>query len=373
MDLLKRRLSLVLGLLLIVAGIGTCRRLVASRSAPALRPDVAGARPVRTLPVHNGPVRVEIPITGRLRATDRMVITAEVSGTLLRTAKPFREGVAFRQGETLLRIDDGEVRAQLNAQQSALVRTLVQLVPDLRIDLPGAAAKWEAYLKSVPVDGPLPPLPAIATEQERNYLAGRGVLDQYYGIRSLYERQAKYLITAPFDGTVVASAVEPGTIVTPGMRLGEFIAPDALELETAVAAGELPFVRAGDPLRPADPADSGRWTGVVVRLGGNIDPATRTVKVFARITGPGLRDGQYLSGTIAGGVVDSAMAVPRAALLDDASLWTVTDSLLRRMPVRVVQAGPERAVVRGLTDGQRVVTDRLTGVHEGMRVAPTDP
>ncbi len=86
----------------------------------------------------------------------------------------FREGVTFRQGEVLLRIDNGEVRAQVNAQQSAFLRTLVQLVPDLRIDLPDVAAKWEAYLKSVPVEGLLPELPKLANEQERNYLAGRG-------------------------------------------------------------------------------------------------------------------------------------------------------------------------------------------------------
>ncbi len=51
------------------------------------------------------------------------------------------------------------------------------------------------------------------------------VLDQYYGIRALYERLGKYNITAPFDGVVVSAPVEPGTIVTPGTRLGEFIAP----------------------------------------------------------------------------------------------------------------------------------------------------
>ena len=85
------------------------------------------------------------------------------------------------------------MRAQLNAQQSAFLRTLVQLLPDLRIDLPDVAPKWDAYLKSVPVEGQLPDLPTLASEQERNYLAGRGVLDQYYGIRAVYERLAKYV------------------------------------------------------------------------------------------------------------------------------------------------------------------------------------
>src|SRR5690606_30690159 len=116
----------------------------------------AAVRAVRVLTASNGPVRLSIPVTGRVRATDRMVITAEVSGSLQRTGRVFREGSTFRHGEVLLRIDDGEVRAQINAQQSAFLRALVQLVPDMRIDMPEQAPKWEAYLRNVPVDGALP-------------------------------------------------------------------------------------------------------------------------------------------------------------------------------------------------------------------------
>lgn len=369
----KRRLTIILGLLFIVGGIGTCRKLADSRTSPERKAPPVQARAVRTIAATNGPVRITIPITGRLRATDRMLITAEVGGALQRTSRSFREGMTFRQGEVLLRIDDAEVRAQLNAQQSAFLRTLVQLVPDLRIDLPAVAGKWEAYLKSVPVDGPMPLLPKLDDDQERNYLAGRGVLDQYYNIRALYERMARYTITAPFDGVVVSAGVEPGTIVTPGARLGEFIAPGTLELETAVALGEVGLVHVGDTLRLQAPDGGGGWTGRIIRLGETIDAATQTVKVFVQVKGDGLRDGQYLSGAITGGGVDAAVMVPRSSLLEDAALYTVKDSMLVRTPVDVLHQGIEAAVVRGLDDGQLVVVDRLSGAHEGMRVAPVKP
>ncbi|MEZ4740635.1 MAG: hypothetical protein R2818_15055 [Flavobacteriales bacterium] len=86
------------------------------------------------------------------------------------------------------------------------------------------ADKWEAYVKSVPVEGQLPVLPALSTQQERNYLAGRGVLDQYYGIRALYERLSKYVITAPFDGVQRPSGARYHCYA--GHALSEFIAPD---------------------------------------------------------------------------------------------------------------------------------------------------
>lgn len=369
-DLLKRRSTVIMGLLLMVGGVVTCRKLAASRESPERVEPPVSARAVRTIIASNGPVGLTIPITGRLRATDRMLIVAEVGGTLERTAKPFREGVAFRKGEVLFRIDNSEVRAQLNGQQSAFLRTLVQLVPDLRIDLPGEAAKWEAYLKNVPVDGQLPDLPRLRDEHERNYLAGRGVLDQYYGIRATYERLEKYTITAPFDGTVVSAGVDAGTIVTPGTRLGELIAPGALELETAIGAGELQLVKVGDTLRLTSTEGPGSWVGRIIRTGENIDANTQTVKLFVQVNGSDLRDGQYLSGAIQAGALPDAIAVPRSALLEDGALYTVKDSALLKRPVQILHQGVEEAVVRGLADGEVIVTDCLSGAFEGSRVAP---
>ncbi|MBL7947058.1 MAG: HlyD family efflux transporter periplasmic adaptor subunit [Flavobacteriales bacterium] len=372
-DLIKRRLTIVLGLLLIGGGIGTCRKLASSKASPPRNEALAGARAVRTLIAQNGPVRLSIPITGRLRATDRMLINAEVGGTLQRTGKTFREGYAFRQGEVLFRIDNSEVRAQLNAQQSAFLRTLVQLIPDLRIDLPEVSAKWEAYLKSVPVEGQLPTLPKLDSEQERNYLAGRSVLDQYYNIRAVYERLEKFTITAPFDGVVVNAAVEPGTIVTPGTRLGEFIAPGSLELETAIGAGELGLVKVGDTLRLTSTEGPGMWQGRIIRIGEVIDATTQSVRLFVGVQGKGLRDGQYLTGAIEAGTLDHAVSVPRSALLESGALYTVKDSVLVVRSVDVLHQGVEQAAVRGLIDGEMVVIDRMSGAHEGMRVAPVRP
>ncbi len=372
-ELLRRRLSIVLGLVLMVGGVVTCNELKSSKAETERSTPASQARMVRTLVAQNGPVQLSIPVTGRLRAMDRMVITAEVGGTVLRTGKDFREGVSFAEGEVLFRIDNGEVRAQLSAQQSGFIRTLVQLVPDLRIDLPDVASKWDSYLKSIPVEGQLPDFPKLVSEQERNYLAGRGVLDQYYGIRALYERLGKYTITAPFDGVVVGAGIEAGTIVTPGTRLGEFIAPGSLELETAIGAGELAFVKVGDTLRLASNEVPGTFLGRIIRVGENIDIGTQTVKLFVQVNGQGMRDGQYLTGSIQAGSVSEAVSVPRSALLEDASLYTVKDSMLVKQPVEVTHQGVEQAVVRGLVNGQVVVTDRLSGAHEGMRVAPMMP
>ncbi len=370
-ELLKRRITVVLGLLLIVGGIGTCKKLAGSKAPPPLNATVTSARAVRTLVAENGPVQLHIPVTGRLRATERMVINAEVGGTLQRTGKAFREGypltarAKYSSGSMMV-----EMRAQLMPNRAPFSARWYSWSPICVSTCREAAPKWDAYLKSVPVDGQLPELPKLASEQERNYLAGRGVLDQYYGIRALYERLAKYVITAPFDGVVVNAPLEPGTIVTPGTRLGEFIAPSPLELETAISASELALVHVGDTLRLTSTEGSGSWVGRVARLGENIDASTQTVKLFVLVAGKDLRDGQYLSGAIEAGSLSDAVSVPRSALLEDGQLYAVKDSVLMKVPVEILHQGVEQAVVRGLSNGAMVVTDRLSGAYEGLRVAP---
>ncbi|MEZ4740634.1 MAG: hypothetical protein R2818_15050 [Flavobacteriales bacterium] len=53
--------------------------------------------------------------------------------------------------------------------------------------------------------------------------------------------------------------------------------------------------------------------------------STQTVKVFVRVDGNGLRDGQYLAGTIQAGTVNDAFEVPRSAACYPDLVYTVVD------------------------------------------------
>jgi hypothetical protein len=70
------------------------------------------------------------------------------------------------------------------------------------------------------------------------------------------------------------------------------------------------------------------------------------------------------------GSLSDAVSVPRSALLEDGSLYTVQDSALKKVSVEILHQGMDQAVMRGLANGQVVVTDRISGAYEGLRVAP---
>ena len=368
--MLKRRLTVILGLVLVVAGVIVKNKLSAMRESPTRNAAGVGARAVDVAVVHNGTVAITVPITGRVRTERRMLVNAEVAGTLRPTPKPFRDGVSFRRGELLAHIDDAEVRSQVLAQKSAFLRTLVQLVPDLKYDLPEVTTRWEDFLGRVSLEAPLPDLPTPLAPKERNYLAARGILDQYYTVKAQEERLARYRITAPFDGQVTGANADPGTIVTPGTRLGELVGTGDFELEAGVPAAEARLLQVGDSVELRGTDGSGQWTGRIGRISEAIDPGTQTYRVFVDVAGKGLADGLYLDGAIHAGTVNEALALPRHAVHEEGRVYLVQDSALTWADVEVVHAGRERAVVRGLQEGQQVLTERLSAAHPGMRVAP---
>lgn len=59
------------------------------------------------------------------------------------------------------------------------------------------------------------------------------------------ETLGRYRITAPFDGQVTLSAINPGTLVRTGQKIGEFAAPGRYELEVSVGLRDAGFLEPG--------------------------------------------------------------------------------------------------------------------------------
>jgi membrane fusion protein (multidrug efflux system) len=363
-----RRISLIAALVLIAAGFGVNKMLSARKQDPPRRSPERGAVAVQVLEVANGPVYPEVQLSGRVNARQRVEVFAEVSGRLLPGAKRFREGVAYRQGEPLLRLDDSDQRQQLSAQRAALESQLIRLMPDLKMDHAPSAPIWQNYLRELDPARPLPPLPETSDERTRNFLAVNNIYNQYYSIAAAEAQLAKFTVYAPFSGVITQGELEPGNLVRAGVKLGEFLNPDRYELEAAVQQSDLSYVRIGQQVQLRSEEDERSWTGVVERIGQSVDPGTQTVKVFIRVDGRDLRGGAYLSGNLQGAALSDAVAVERALINDQQSLWVVGDSTLQERPVEVLAGFGKMVAVRGLQDGDLLVSQRIPSAYAGMPV-----
>ena len=91
-------------------------------------------------------------------------------------------------------------------------------------------------------------------------------------------------IAAPFAGTIVKRAVEPFQFVNKGEPVLELISKDDLEVLLIAPSSWLKWLEpdAGFSMRVEEIGES--FPGVVLRLGGRVDPVSQTILVYGKLT-----------------------------------------------------------------------------------------
>jgi multidrug efflux pump subunit AcrA (membrane-fusion protein) len=287
---------------------------------------------------------------------------------LQKTERRFKEGNTYQKNDLLIQIDDRVYKNNVLAQRSALLNQLTLLLPDLGIDFPESAERWEAYLQSFDIQKPLTPLPETASDQERYYIASHNIYNQYYAIKSMEETLAKYTMEAPFGGVVTEANINPGTLVRVGQKLGEFTSTELYEMEANVGIRDVDRLRAGQRVALTSEVVTGTFDGRVQRINSVIDRNSMTVKVYIHTRDPRLRDGMYLTARAQAEPIRDAFVIAKDLMVDDHSLYSVEDSVLVLSQVSVVAEYGDQIVVRGLADGSKILGEIWAESREGARL-----
>ena len=358
-------------LLLIPIAMLINRNMKSGKEQPATSAAVPGsqARKVKVLQVELSDHTVTLPITGKVVAKDRYGIYADVPGRMLATTREFREGVFFSKGDILVRLESGPETEALKARKTGLFNRVAGMIPDLRMTIPAAAEKWEAYLRILTPTDPVPELPTFASEQERLFISARDILNQYFTIRSEEERLQKFVERAPFSGQLTQAAVLPGSYVQPGQKLGELTGTGRFEMETSVPLSELGKMNKGQVVDLTDPANGRSYRANVVRVIQAVDERTQNGRVILDVQGSGLYHGQFLSGEIASARLEDCARIRRTLLLNDDQIFVLRDSTLARQSVRPLAFEAEWVYLEGLTEGTLILDESSPAFQDGLRVA----
>lgn len=356
--------------------------LVSSRPQLETVPREVVPPPVRVLTVTPTEVDLGVRSQGSVIPVTEADLVSEVAGTIVWTAESFEVGGFFDAGEVLLRLDRRDYELALASSRAALAQAGVGLARE-QAEADVAREEWEE-LGEDGEPGPLvlrQPQLAEARAQVEAALANmrRAGLD--------LERTA---IRAPFAGRLRAKRVDRGEFVNRGVPLATIYAVDAAEVVLPVPDSELAFLdlplggELGDRgprvlLRAQFAGGRHEWEGRVVRVGGEIDPATRMVNLIARVDDPyrasgdrpPLSVGLFVDAEVVGRSVESVFQVPRGALVGADRVWLVEDGRLVLRHVGILRADPEVVIVSdGLSAGDRISLTILESAVDGMRVRP---
>jgi RND family efflux transporter MFP subunit len=292
-----------------------------------------------------GTVNDRLSAIGSGEAIQSVVVMPQSSGTI--TEIRVTSGQKVTKGQVLARLDDEEQTIEREKAQVALQ----------------SAQEKSASYKNLQSFSRLDVLNAQIAEQAAKLALSTAELN-------LKRRD----IVAPIDGIAGIVAVNIGDNVTTQTNvvtvddrtaiLVDFWAPERF----AVA------IEPGAPVEASSIARPGQvFSGKVDAIDNRIDPASRTMRIRARVENPGdvLRAGMAFNvGMRFAG--ESYPAVDPLAIQWDGEgsyVWQAKDNKSVKTRVRVVQRNPDKVLVGAeLKEGDKIITEGLQRVREGAPV-----
>jgi multidrug efflux pump subunit AcrA (membrane-fusion protein) len=324
--------------------------------------------------VRPGPVAAQIDAYGTVSSAQPLELFSEVAGTILSGDLPFQPGQSFVKGDVLLRLDDRQVQLSRQSAISDLLSALATVLPELKTDFPQEFETFQIYFESVSFDKPLPPLPQAEKQRIKLFLSRFNVYRLYFAARNLEIEIEKYELRAPFGGSIVATALRPGSSARNGSLLGAIINLEDLEVEIPVPASDVMWIELDQPVGFVSAEFKGEWRGRISRVGSSINLRTQTVPVYVELEdrpAGALFEGLFFEALLPGKIIENALEIPRRAIYNERFVYVVNEGRLEYREVTVARKQKTSVIVNGgLNVGDTLVLEPLQGVAPGMPAEP---
>ncbi|MDW7695691.1 efflux RND transporter periplasmic adaptor subunit [Flammeovirgaceae bacterium SG7u.111] len=367
----KRQLGILLGVLLILGGsYGLMKFFEGLKKDPPKKKIVEQKRYVRTELVDYNDIQTEITAFGRVASSQPLDVASEVAGRILEGNIKLRSGYNFKKGDLLFKIDDDIERLNLQSSKSDLLKMLVTVLPDIKIDFPDSYPMWEGYLRSINLNKDLPEIPQAKSNTEKMYLATKDIYKTYYSIKSAEERLKRFSFYAPYSGSISEVLLEVGSYVSPGNKIARIVRTDQVELLVPVETKDVQWITQGESVTITSENGLQKWEGRISRIGDVVNPNTQSIDVFVSVNAGGapIFDGLYLKANIPGKTVAQSMIMPRNAIFKNNKVYVIEDdSVLREKEINILKVNKETVVFNGIDENADLVVEPLAGAYNNMK------
>lgn len=316
-------------------------------TAPAPPAAPAGTA-VEVVPVQRINMARSVSAVGTLRSENSVMLRPEISGRIVEIN--FAEGGKVKKGDTLFRLDDSVVKAQLQQAQASL----------------SLAQSRHRRAQELSREG-------FISKQARDEAASELQVQQ--AAVALHQAQLeKTAILAPFDGLIGLRNVSVGDYVSPGQDLVSIESVNPLKVDFRVPEQFLAGVYPGLPLSVSFDAMPGQERqGEVGAISPVVDVGGRSLLLRASIPNDddALRPGLFAR-VLLQLSDESVLAVPETALSPSGQsqfIFVVRDAKAVRLPVAVGMRRDTMVQVSGeVLEGDQVIVSGLQKVSDGAAV-----
>lgn len=303
-------------------------------------------------PVSIQRIETTIEALGNLRANESIELTSNVTKTVTRIN--FEDGQRVTKGQVLVEMTSAEESALLDEARINVDEAKKQLDRVVALEKTGAASQ------------------SLLDQHTREYKSARS---RYNATES---RLKDLILVAPFSGVVGLRNVSVGALVSPGEVITTLNDDHKMKLDFTVPAIYLRNLETGLPIT-AYSRDLGdkSFQGEVFSIDNQIDQVTRSIKVRALLNNAAheLKQGMMMRVDMKTGQ-RSVLVISESALMpfgSDNFVFTVNlsggDSVVERRQVEIGERLVGRVeILKGLSEGERVITHGLQKVRAGQKV-----
>lgn len=313
------------------------------------------------------PLRIEAQ--GNVLALDEVDIRPQKNGMI--TAIHFHEGDELRAGQLMFTLDARDDEANVGKADAAVASAEAGLTIAER-DL---ARAQELFDKQYIAPSALDTARNKLDTARANLRQAKAALEQARVSRS-YTR-----ITAPFDGRAGVINVRVGSLVTSSSTataLLRLTRMDPIGVSFSVSeAGMTPLLdalRKGDVSLTATTTAGEKLRGKVIFVDNNVDRSSGTLLVKGRLDN-GKRlvwPGQFVNVSVEAGIMKNVVVLPTQAVVngpDKRFVYAVKDDAsVEQRPVELLQIVDQKAIVRGIPAGLKVVLEGAQNLRPGVSV-----
>lgn len=251
----------------------------------------AGPIPVNGIVVQPKSFSNSLSVTGSIEANEQIEIRSEVSGIV--KGIYFKEGGYVKKGQTLLKINDIELQAQLS---QALTREKLSSETEYRA---GMLLKKEA----------------ISREEYDVALADLKALQA--ATQLIRAQISRTVVVAPFSGKIGLRTVSAGGYLTPSSIVANLISTDPVKIIFSVPEKYAQQMQSGSQIKFSIAGSNNQNTATVYAIEPGINASSRTLQIAARASNP---KGEFLPGSFTKvdlplTTISDALLIPSEAII----------------------------------------------------------
>ncbi|MGE0590305.1 MAG: efflux RND transporter periplasmic adaptor subunit [Cyclobacteriaceae bacterium] len=299
------------------------------------------------------PTRLDnvVVVTGSVQPNESLELKSETSGKI--TNIYFKEGKTVKKGELLVRVNDEEIRAELEKQK--FNRKLNQ---DIEF-------RQRKLLEKE----------AISQEEYDNALNKLNTTKA--DIAVLEAQLDKTMLRAPFDGVIGLRYVSEGALISTSTAIANLYNISPAKIEFAIPGRYSTQVKSGQRIKFTVESDTITYEGEVYALEPQIDANTRTltIRALAENTRGMLLPGQFVKVELVLGTTNSAILVPTEAVIPELNghkVFVARNGKAMEIPVQTgIRSNTNLEIISGLHPQDTLITTGILQLRNGLDIQIT--